>query len=80
MKKEWVIFTGYIKDTPEIELSIGQRYKIKREAGDGTIDVDSPDHVENYHTLFKGEYKVVREIKNDVEWLDAIQDNFKEGI
>jgi len=79
-KDKWIIFTGYVKDIPEVKLIVGEKYKFKKHHSNGSIDVYSPNHKESYHTLFQEEYRFIYDIKNESDWLDAIQNNFKNGV
>lgn len=66
---------GYKKN----EIVILTAYK------DGSPMIPCKEELGNGYTLFltylKQEYIIIKkEINNDLDWLNAIQDNFKEGI
>lgn len=57
--------------------ALGKIYKINKLSSNGEI-IGIEDHED--HWFGKNRFELVKDITTDIGWLDAIQNNFKEGV
>lgn len=69
------IIPGLSQATFEDMLTIGKKYIVLK-AFETTIRLEDLTS----HSFYNERFKLVKEITNEYEWLDAVRENFKNGV